>query len=124
MPPTLREPPTFESPDDRIAAITVEDGIDEREALIIATAYLYRHITGCGHPGHLRRKGGYWVSRPLLGYSAERAQHRLRIDAVSGAVSWPCGPEFPSPGVRRLLSDGLPRQPGVCARTPDPVVRS
>ncbi len=90
----LPQMPPFHSMSELRESVRSTDGIDRKEALIIATVYFHLHITGCGYLGRLHRRGQQWVSRPLLGDVGNPARYLLRIDAISGATAWPCGPAF------------------------------
>src|SRR5690242_14426315 len=43
--------------------------VDDLQASLLAAAYFYAHISGCGGPGSAKDKGGYWLLESRWGYA-------------------------------------------------------
>jgi hypothetical protein len=67
--------------------VNITDGIDVREAQLLASAYFHRHISGCGYVGIPQRRGHRWIARAFAGY-AGTPRGIIEIDDRTGAASW------------------------------------
>ncbi len=80
-----------------LSGLSLEDGVDEREATVIAENYFRRHAdTSCGSLGAVGTAGSAWVVPVFLGIAAVRADD-IRIDKRTGRVSWARGPDIDDP---------------------------
>jgi hypothetical protein len=77
-----------------LATVNVTDGLDAVEAEVIATAYLKEYVSGCGVPEPAELHGKTWIFPLRLGYSGERSNKRIGVDAESGQVQGAGGPLF------------------------------
>ena len=83
---------------DRVRAylgdVDPRDGISEDESRGIAVAYFQGYIGACGGPDEPKLVGNEWVFPIQEGYGGTTSPFQLRIDAGSGAISYPDGPSF------------------------------
>lgn len=70
-----------------LSKINLNDGIDEKEAQILATQYFLSFISGCGMPLRPLDKGHYWDIGLVVGYTATKLDKNLIIDKKTGKIS-------------------------------------
>jgi hypothetical protein len=81
----------------QLKTVVIEDGIDFREAEIIAQSYFYHFGPGCGVAPHVSDDGQSWISNTPVGYAATPTREPIRIDKQSGRVTWSDGPPIEDP---------------------------
>jgi hypothetical protein len=67
--------------------INAEDGISQSEAHIIAKAFFWINISGCGFPSKPENEGEYWVSKTFIGIAGTPGEP-VFINKASGDISW------------------------------------
>ena len=67
--------------------VDTANGIDQSEALLIAEAYFFNHISGCGYPVEPTSVGYYWVSKTRIGISGQPGPP-IYIKKKSGNITW------------------------------------
>ncbi len=80
-----------------LAAVSYDNGIDMREAKVIAEAYLYVYGDSLGPAPqvYIRRDGQRWLADIVVGVAVSpRLAHvpDVEISSLNGEVSWPLGP--------------------------------
>jgi hypothetical protein len=92
-----------------LVGIDVSDGISQREADGIASAYFYGYLGACGGPEEGKLINGEWVVTILEGFGGRRNASPIRINATTGAIHYDHGPSFSGyRSFRLLLLWGLP----------------
>jgi hypothetical protein len=86
-----------------LRSVELADGIDEREATILADEYFHTYVSGCGVIGRVLERESYWEAETYVGYAAAPGEP-VRIDMLTGAVSRPSGPTVEAAS---LLRGGL-----------------
>ena len=81
----------------QLSTVVVEDGIDLREANIIAQSYFLRYGPGCGAAEDVTDGGESWISITPVGYAAIPTREPIRIDKRTGRVTWSNGPTIENP---------------------------
>lgn len=89
-------PPAPTALDESWKQVTVADGIDGGEAVRIANAYLWTHISGCGGVMEVIEAGDAWTAVPLVGRGAQPGAP-VRIEKRTGIVTCPKGPRIVPP---------------------------
>jgi hypothetical protein len=64
----------------------MSDGIDEKEAASIASAYLAHYINRCGMPGEVERRGDYWITKLWTGIVGSHFSGTFWISRTTGEV--------------------------------------
>ena len=77
--------------------ITIEDGIDSKEANIIAQSYFLEFGPGCGMAIQATDDGRSWIVKTYIGYAGTETREPIRIDKYTGQVSWSNGPTIENP---------------------------
>ncbi len=72
---------------DAMAAVAVEDGINQAEANTIASVYFISRISGCGTTGEPESEGEHWVAPVYFGYAGLPIEP-IFIDRQTGAIAW------------------------------------
>lgn len=72
-----------------LAGVSSADGIDRKEAGLIARAYFMLDVSGCGFPAEPERDGAWWTSVAHVGYAGQPDSEPIRIDARTGGVRGP-----------------------------------
>ncbi|MBF0480019.1 MAG: hypothetical protein HQL26_11110 [Candidatus Omnitrophica bacterium] len=67
--------------------INIDDGVDYKEAQILAGLYFSDYISGCGCPGKIIDAGDHWEVELFFGYAAEKMKNNLIIDKASGKMT-------------------------------------
>ena len=80
---------TFRSTWLTAAQVIVTDGVDEYEAFVLGSAYLYAHINRCSDIRTLRDDGTRWVAETLVGEPPGDRGPVIFIDKQIGATSSP-----------------------------------
>jgi hypothetical protein len=70
-----------------LRSVDTKEGIDKNEAYIIAKAFFWTNISGCGFPTEPEDKGQHWKSKTYIGYGGLPGAPII-IDKKSGSVSW------------------------------------
>jgi hypothetical protein len=95
------KPETYDQRRSRLAtelkAVTVEDGVDEAEANVIAQSYFLRFGPGCGYAADVTDGGPVWISAAHVGYAGVPTREPIRIDKRTGRVTWGNGPTVEDP---------------------------
>ena len=75
--------------DDFIALQKVDtaDGINQEEAYVIAKAFFWSKISGCGFPIKPIKEGGFWVSKTRVGYAGVPGDP-IYINEKTGNIKW------------------------------------
>jgi len=82
----------------RLRTVVIEDGIDEPEANIIAENYFWRFSpTACGSVMRVTDDGSSWVAKTYFGYAPIPTREPIRIDKLTGRVTWSDGPTVVNP---------------------------
>jgi hypothetical protein len=68
--------------------VVLEDGIDEREANIIAKSYFLRFGPGCGGVADVVGDDKFWIGRTAVGAGGIPTHDPIRIDKQTGRVTW------------------------------------
>ncbi len=96
-PKTIQREKSVEEYRAELAAVSVADGVSAQEAQIIGENYYLRHIgMGCGGLGQPMDEEKTWKFSPHVGL-AGKSVGEIRIDKVSGAISYDQGPAVPDP---------------------------
>ncbi len=91
-----------------LAAINVNDGIDQPEAGHIANIYSWEYLSGCGGALDPELAGGIWTSKHITGVAGKPSGEIVEVDARTGAVWSKSGPVFASfEAFRRDVLDGF-----------------
>ncbi|NTV66305.1 MAG: hypothetical protein HGB06_01195 [Chlorobaculum sp.] len=72
---------------DALIKINASDGINKKEAYIIAKAFFLSEISGCGFPDEPVKKSGYWVSETHIGLAGVCGEP-IFIDINTGTSTW------------------------------------
>jgi len=67
--------------------VDASNGIDQTEALSIAEAFFFIHISGCGYPAEPSSEGDNWVSKTHIGIAGKPGPP-IYINKASGKVTW------------------------------------
>jgi len=78
---------TYQDDYDALNKINVTDGINQTEAYIIAKAFFWSKISGCGFPDKPIKVKETWVSKTRIGYVGKQGASII-IDNKSGTVTW------------------------------------
>ena len=84
----------------RLMAIELSDGVDQREATVIFEIYGYL-VFICNNWGAVEDGGSVWHGTVLSHWGDQAMAEKVSIDKVTGAVSWTFGPHVSDP--RKLL---------------------
>jgi hypothetical protein len=95
-----------------LATVNVTDGINALEAETMANVYRREYVSGCGALDPVVQNAGTWVFPLRLGYSGERSNKRIGVDAESGQVQGAGGPFFKTFAEfkKEVVSDYIKRQ--------------
>lgn len=74
-----------------LRSVEPADGIDEREARLLAGEYFMTYISMCGVVGSVLPRDPCWEVTPHIGYVGAPAEP-IRIDMRTGITSWTRGP--------------------------------
>jgi hypothetical protein len=77
--------------DEAYAHVTLEDGVDAREAEVLAVAYFHSYISGCGAVGAIVDRGDAWEAETWVGIAARRDES-IFIDKTTGVMRCRKGP--------------------------------
>jgi hypothetical protein len=77
--------------EEALRSVDPQDGIDEREAGLLADGYFGTYISGCGVVGPVTVHDDRWEVIPYVGIAALPGPP-IRIDVRTGETSWPAGP--------------------------------
>lgn len=72
---------------DALKTVEIADGINQSEAYIIAKAFFWSKISGCGFPDKPVSQNNFWVSKTRIGYAAVPGEP-IFIDKNTGTISW------------------------------------
>lgn len=72
---------------DELKKIKTSDGINQKEAYIIAKAFFLTEISGCGFPDEPVKQSGYWVSQTHIGLAGVCGEP-IFIDINTGNATW------------------------------------
>ena len=81
---------------DAYSKITIEDGIDQLEATVLADAYFTSYISGCGATGPVIDQGDKWEVKTAFGYAATPYES-IFIQKASGIITCKKGPMVTPP---------------------------
>jgi hypothetical protein len=79
----------------KLGRITLDDGVSESEAKIIAQAYFAAHV-GCGAFTGIRDAGELWIVDGKFGYAGDPISG-FYIDKRSGKLTSPIGQSYDDP---------------------------
>lgn len=79
----------------QLVKMNVYDGINIKEADIIARAYFHKYV-GCGGYLSVSDGGTFWEVNGLFGLGARRIKG-FQIDKMSGKITSPIGPSYLNP---------------------------
>jgi hypothetical protein len=68
--------------------VTLEDGVSEREANIIAESYFIRFGPGCGAVADVFDGCQFWIGQTAVGAGGIPTPEPIRIDKQTGRVTW------------------------------------
>ena len=77
--------------------VTVDDGINSKEANIIAQSYFLRFGPTCGMAMQTTDDGKSWIAKTYIGYAGTETREPIRIDKQTGQVTWSNGPTIKNP---------------------------
>jgi hypothetical protein len=93
------------------ASFSVADGVDQREANLLAQAFFLWKVGACGFAEAPEDAGGEWHSHPRIGYAGQPGSDIIRIDKRTGTVSYASEPPVAAASViqheRERLRDNL-----------------
>jgi len=95
IPPTRHE--QFERLEPQLQNVTIDDGINSKEANIIAQIYFLRFGPSCGMAMPVTDDGGSWISTTYIGIGGTETHEPIRIDKHTGHVTWSSGPTIENP---------------------------
>ena len=72
---------------DELIKINASDGINQKEAYVIARAFFLSEISGCGFPDEPVKQSGYWVSQTHVGLAGVSGEP-IFIDINTGTATW------------------------------------
>lgn len=70
-----------------VKLVDASDGINKAEAHLIARAFFWSNISGCGLPHEPEDQGRYWVSKTAIGYAGLPGDP-IYVDKKTGAITW------------------------------------
>ena len=76
---------TYQDDFKALEQVEVTDGINKSEAFVIAKAYFWSKISGCGYPKQPISENGRWVSETLVGIAGMPGE-LIFVDKESGEV--------------------------------------
>jgi hypothetical protein len=96
--PANKSPNAEESVKEAYSKIKLDDGIDKKEASILADVYFNVYISGCGGTsGDPIDQGNKWEIKTLFGYAAQ-PYDPIFIDKATGTIACAKGPTIKAPG--------------------------
>lgn len=78
---------TYDDDFKALQVVDATDGISQGEAYIIAKAFFWSKISGCGFPDKPIKAGGFWVSKTRVGYAGTPSEP-IYINAKNGDITW------------------------------------
>ena len=82
---------------DKLSAITIEDGISVEEAQILSSEYFWRYVSGCGNAGKPVDGGDYWISTAYIGYAGKPMKDKIEIEKRTGTITMEGRPTIVNP---------------------------
>ena len=70
-----------------LSQVRVNDGVNLKEAGLIAQAFFISQISGCGFPLKVEDGQGKWVAKTRVGYDGSYGKP-IHIDKRTGNISW------------------------------------
>ena len=77
-------------------SVTLEDGIDQKEASLLAGAYFTAYISGCGGTDEPIDIGHAWEIKTVIGVAA-KPYAPIFIDKKTGKITCSKGPSITAP---------------------------
>jgi len=84
---TTTETRTYNDDFKELNTVNSGDGINKEEAYVIAKAFFWSNISGCGFPEIPVKEGNNWVSQTRIGYAGVSGEP-IYIDVTNGIITW------------------------------------
>jgi hypothetical protein len=78
---------TYEEDFNALQAVRADDGISSSEAYVIAKAFFWSNISGCGFPDEPQEQNGSWVSKTYIGYAGQPGDP-IYVNKATGDITW------------------------------------